>query len=66
MMTPVPIELTVILKNEDKQYKEKFLCYEPLVLNESNERLNFYIEEAKKSFIEKPLEIIVKAMCQII
>ncbi len=61
-----PVELTIVLKSEDKKYQEKFLCYEPIVLNEDNERLSFYIEQAKASFIETPVEICVRAFCQIV
>lgn len=56
-----PVEVTIILKSEDATYRQKFLCYEPLILNVENETMEKFINEAKRNFVCEPDEIQVKA-----
>lgn len=55
-------EITVILKREDKTYKEKFLCYDPIQIAKDYDdpQLLAYIEEAKKNLQGEPDEVTIK------
>lgn len=53
-------ELIVILKADDKTYKEKFLCYEALQLSYDSDQLKDFIDKAKKNFPHTPEKIAIK------
>jgi len=55
-------EIAIILKRDDKTYKEKFLCYDSihLQLNELDPVLESYIVEAKKNMLGEPDEVTIK------
>lgn len=55
-------EVTVILKREDKTYKEKFLCYESITIGEGiqDAHIQGYIDEAKKNMQGEPEEVTIK------
>jgi len=46
----MPITLTVILKDDSRTYRQKFLLYEPVTLEPSNDLIRQCIKEAKDSF----------------
>lgn len=43
-------EITVILKGEDKTYKEKFLIYDEIVLTQNDKVIQNCIDQAKSNF----------------
>jgi hypothetical protein len=53
-------ELTVILKCEEKTYKEKFLVYESYSMSEDDPVILEYINTAKASLKSEPEEILVR------
>lgn len=53
-------EVTVILKLEDKTYKEKFLCYEEITTSFDDTYIKEYIEIAKQNMKGDPEEIQIK------
>lgn len=54
-------EITVVLKSDDKTYREKFLCYEPVMLVAGDLALESCIKTARAGFVGDPEEIIIKA-----
>lgn len=58
-------ELTVILKNSDRTYRQKFLIYETYSVSENDKVIGMCIEEAKKSFEGDPESIQVKIHMEI-
>lgn len=58
-------ELTVILKDSDRTYKQKFLIYETYLMDEDDRLIRTCIEEAKKSFDGEPESIQVKIHMEI-
>jgi len=57
-------EITVVLKDDERTCRQKFLCYETFVFDGSNEYLRSIVEEAKKNFNGDPEEIVIRAVCQ--
>lgn len=58
-------ELTVILKDSDRTYRQKFLCYETYSIKEDDPFILKCIEEAKKNFDGEPEEINIKIHLEI-
>ena len=58
-------ELTVILKNSDRTYRQKFLIYEVYSVCEDDSVIRMCIEEAKKSFEGDPESVQVKIHMEI-
>ena len=58
-------ELTVILKDADRTYRQKFLVYEEYSMNEQDPIIRNCIEEAKKSFEGEPETIQVKVHLEV-
>lgn len=58
-------EFTIILKGEDKVYKEKALCYnETIELSVNSPLLHTMINDAKASFNCEVEEVCIKASIQ--
>lgn len=53
-------ELTVILKDSERTYRQKFLIYEPITINENDPIVMNCIHEAKKNFNGEPENIQIK------
>lgn len=53
-------ELTVILKDSDRTYRQKFLIYEAYSASEDDQVIRTCIEEAKKSFEGEPETVQIK------
>lgn len=53
-------ELTVILKDSDRTYRQKFLIYEVYAVAVEDAVINRCIEEAKKNFEGEPESIQIK------
>lgn len=53
-------EITVILKDSERTYRQKFLAYEEYTVNDTNPVIIRCIEEAKKNFQGEPEEIKIK------
>lgn len=64
-MTPIASELTVIIKNSESKYTQRFLCYEAYELQPYNPWVQSCIEEARKMFHGEPEEIKIKAALQV-
>jgi hypothetical protein len=58
-------ELTVILKDEDRTYRQKFLIYEIYSVSEHDQVIMSCIEAAKKNFDGNPESIQVKIHLEI-
>lgn len=58
-------ELTVILKDPERTYRQKFLVYEDYSPNEDDPIIRACIEEAKKSFEGEPETIQIKIHLEI-
>lgn len=58
-------ELTVILKDSDRTYRQKFLCYEDYHVSDNDTFILRCIEEAKKNFEGEPEEINIKIHLEI-
>ena len=55
-----PKELTVILKKEDKTYKEKFLIYEDFTVSPDDQTVKSCIQQAENTFKDVPEEVKIK------
>lgn len=55
------VELTVILKDDEKTYKEKFLLYSQVTLDVEDGTVKACIAKAQESFRAIPEDIIIKA-----
>ena len=64
-MTPQATELTVIIKNSESTYRQKFLCYEAYELQPYNPFIMACIEDAKANFKGEAEEIRVKASMEL-
>jgi hypothetical protein len=64
-MHPIATELTVIIKNSESTYRQKFLCYDAYELQPYNPWIQACIEDAKKMFHGEPENINIKATLQI-
>jgi hypothetical protein len=58
-------ELTVILKDADRTYRQKFLVYENYYPNDDDPVILKCIEEAKKNFEGEPESIQIKIHLEI-
>jgi len=58
-------EITVILKDSERTYRQKFLSYEDFSVDHADPYIVMCIETAKKSFGSEPEEIIVKIHLEI-
>jgi len=54
------VEFTVILKDDRRTYRQKFLVYENIYAMPEDENILECIEEAKKNFVGEPDEITIK------
>lgn len=55
-------ELTVILKDEERTVKQKFLVYEDICLNRDDPVILQCIEEARKNFDGEPDDVKVRIL----
>lgn len=53
-------ELTVILKDSDRTYRQKFLIYEDYTMSCDDSVILMCIDEAKKNFDGEPEQIQIK------
>ena len=58
-------ELTVILKDSERTYRQKFLCYDDYHVSENDPFILQCIEEARKSFDGEPEHIQIKIHLEI-
>jgi len=58
-------EVTVILKDSERSYRQKFLCYEDVVLSEDDPIIKEFIEEAMKSAKFTPEDVKVRVLLQV-
>jgi hypothetical protein len=58
-------ELTVILKDSERTYRQKFLCYQSYSTSEDDPLINECITIAKKNFEGEPEEITIKIHLEI-
>jgi hypothetical protein len=58
-------EITIILKDPDRTYRQKFLSYEAYSVTDSDPVILSCIEEAKKNFDGVPEDIQVKIHLEI-
>ena len=58
-------EITVILKDSDRTYKQKFLVYEDYTVSEMDSVIVKCIEESKMSFNGEPESIQIKIHLEI-
>jgi hypothetical protein len=58
-------EVTVILKDSEKTYRQKFLCYEAATLSPNDPVLVSYIEEAKATASFEPDDIRIKISMEV-
>jgi hypothetical protein len=58
-------ELTVILKDSDRTYRQKFLIYEAYSTSSNDPLIQTCIEEAKKNFEGEPETIQIKIHLEI-
>lgn len=56
------VELTVILKDSERSYRQKFLIYEDLLIsaNQQDPSIEAALKEAKGNFSGQPEEITIK------
>lgn len=54
------LEMTVILKDEERTYKHKFLIYDDVMMSPTDKTIQDCIREARLSFKEIPEDIIIK------
>jgi len=59
------VELTVILKDDERTYRQKFLVYENIYAIPEDENIITCIAEAKKNFVGEPDEITIKMHLEI-
>ena len=58
-------ELTVILKDEARTYRQKFLMYDEYMLNENDPAIIHCIHEAKKSFEGDPDKVQIRCHLEV-
>ncbi len=58
-------ELTVILKDESRTYRQKFLVYNTYCANDSDPFIQECIQEAKKQFEGQPDSIRIKISIEV-
>jgi hypothetical protein len=56
------VELTVILKDSERTYKQKFLVYDDILISDGQQDpgIEKILKEAKSNFIGQPEEITIK------
>lgn len=60
------IEVTVVLKDSERSYRKKFLCYEIISVVPEDPTIRAYIEEAKKDFQGEPEDVDIKIKMSIL
>jgi hypothetical protein len=58
----MPTEITIILKDEERIYKQKFLTYSEPVISETNAEMKDFIDVAKKNFMGTPQDITIRTL----
>lgn len=58
-------ELTVIIKDEEKNLKKKFLLYEPFEVNENDAIIKYCIKETLENFGAEPSHISIRINMEI-
>ncbi len=58
-------ELTVVLKDSERTYRQKFMIYEQYVASQDDPLIITCIEEAMKSFVGEPESVQVKIHMEI-
>jgi hypothetical protein len=58
-------EITVILKDEERNLRFKFLIYQPISTDENDPVIQECIAQAKKNFEGEPEEITIKISIEI-
>lgn len=58
-------ELTVILKDSDRTYRQKFLIYEQYTMSDDDPVIRMCIDEARKNFEGDPESIQIKIHMEI-
>lgn len=58
-------ELTVVLKDESRTYRQKFLIYDPYTISFDDPNILQCVLEAKKNFDGDPSDIIIKVNFQV-
>ena len=53
-------ELTVILKDAERTYRKKFMCYNIYSVDTNDTFINECISDAKKDFLGQPDDVIIK------
>lgn len=53
-------ELTVVLKDDEKRLSNKFLLYEPFLMDPSNETIQSCVAIALKSFSGEPTDVCIR------
>lgn len=56
------VELTVTLKDAERNYKQKFLVYEAITFETNDRVIQKCISDAKVNFQGEPEDIIIRAM----
>jgi len=64
-VNPTATEITVILKNEESTYRQKFLVYEAYTFQFDDPIINDCVNQAKMMFKGDPEEIKVKASLEV-
>lgn len=59
-------ELTVILKDSDRTYRQKFIIYRDYAVNCEDSVIIACIEEAKKNFDGEPEDVQIKIHMEIV
>lgn len=58
-------ELTVILKDSDRTYRQKFLIYEDYAVSQDHPVIRMCIDEARKNFEGEPENVQIKIHLEI-
>lgn len=53
-------ELTVIIKDDEKTLRTKYIIYEPYTVDQDDPIINKYVEQCKRNFDGTPTDVIVK------
>lgn len=56
------IELTVVFKDEERNYRHKFLLYESFTMSATDDVINKCIEEALEGYQGEPEEITIRTV----
>jgi hypothetical protein len=59
-------ELTVVLKDAHRTYKQKFLVYEPYSVSSSDSFIRSCIDKARADFDGEPDDVIIKIHMQVL